>query len=265
MYLDTFVKDLRYFARVWLSVLTRDDKKAELITNFVARGDACLESVYVLCKMGNHHDGQILSRTMVDLIVHMKYVLIDGDRLDDFWGLSIKQRLRFVSAALRDNTVLDDEIEETEETRKILQGMWQHFRAERKRMGKDWKWENPEPGKVLSGNKNYERIYRHGYDVASSLLVHPVFSTGQLDYSVLTGREEVDMTASYLVAMNAAMVQALLMHMGAGFWNKKAGGIAREVLVAMVKCLQSESYEYQDQVVSFQQRVATGQRRWGRG
>ena len=195
---------------------------------------------------------------MVDLVVHMKYVLIDKKQVKEFREHTIRQRARFASDSLSDTTIRDDIYKETERHAKKWQALEREVRAEKG----DRKWFVPKAKEVLSGNEHYKRIYRYGYDATSASLIHPLLNTGESDYyEIMDVADELKVQASYEAMTNASMVQIWLMHMAMGFYNRKASRVARDCLVTMIECLRREIYEYDDKIVAFGQVVAVGQQR----
>lgn len=257
-YFDKFVCDLRFFARCLVRALPYDrlqgetELRSKMIAHFVSRGDACLGSIYLLCKNYMYSDARILERTLVDLVVHMKYVLIDRRDVEGFWHHTVTQRARFANDALSNSKIRDDMYKQAEKDAKLWQNTERKLRSERGKC----EWVKPDAHKVLRGNEHYKQIYRYGYDATSATLIHPVLNTGLSDYSELIGHsDKLRVQASYEVMSNATVEQILLMHMAVGFYNSKARRIASDCLITMIGCLREESYEYDDKVVAFSQRV----------
>ena len=54
--------------------MSADTTKDRVMQSFLARGVIVMDSMFKLCEMSRIIDANILLRTLVDLVVHMKYV-----------------------------------------------------------------------------------------------------------------------------------------------------------------------------------------------
>ena len=130
-YFDKFVEDLRYLARLLLSILPQSYHKSLMIMFFIARGDACLHGIYLLCKDNSFSNARILHRTLIDLIVHMKHVLVDNDLVEEFRDYTIKEKSRVADYMLMTAKDRGEVDAETEQYAKKFQKMYREVLRER--------------------------------------------------------------------------------------------------------------------------------------
>ena len=80
------VETLKAFTKIaltWLLEKSQDDSKHQIIANFIARGEVCLDSIHILWKSDNYQDCWVLHRALVDRLIHLK-TLIDHDEFEKF-------------------------------------------------------------------------------------------------------------------------------------------------------------------------------------
>ena len=94
-------------------------------------------------------------------------------------------------------------------------------------------------------------MYRFGYDFTSTSLVHPLLTTGGVDYRILIGEMDIsDMKISYEIMGNIADTQIKLMAIGLGCYDNQR---AKDCLLSMASSLQEGNHEYENNLRQFAQ------------
>lgn len=243
-YFDTFVEELQFFSRLIISILSKDTHKGQMITCFIARSDACLKGVYMLCSNGSYSNSRILYRTQIDLLAHLKHVLVDNNLVEEYRTHTIKEKNDVANYAL---TVPEDRDDLDKETISGAKDRQKHFREVRDETGIP-EWFRPRPDEVLTGDK-YRRMIKYGWHFTSRSVVHPLFNTGEIDYQLMIGEvSEQDIhNACCEVMTNVADVHIHLMAMAIATYGKQQLlELPKRCLLAMQRSLATETHAYQD-------------------
>ncbi len=164
----------------WSATQSQEDLREEIIGNFIARGTVCLDSIFRLWQVENHHDCWILQRALFDRYVHLKH-LGEKNEFNEFERWSFQMRFKDSDVALSDPHIVK---KLTPDELKKARGI---HKERRKRYDKEPKraWKRPRSEDVTK-QSNLLLLHRIGYNFTSSL-VHPMADDGVLDFYRLLG------------------------------------------------------------------------------
>ena len=240
-YLEKVAGDIHVLTKDLLGRMSLDDKKSKMAVRFIARGDSCLGSIYLLCGVGRVSDARILLRSLVDLLVHMKDTM-DKDNVEDFWYHSLREKARLANEAL-DNPVARANLHpDVEKEAKRVVNEYNRLCKER---GKP-SWQKPNAKNVLK-ECGLEEVYKYGYGFPSSGYVHPVWGTGEIDHLILEGGYD-SCRSSCEMMTNGISIMLPLMAMGIAFYNSgrshQIPDLVGKYLVTISQSLQAGTYSY---------------------
>ena len=170
-----------------------------MLRNYASRGMVCLDSIRRLWKEYRCHDCDVLFRSLVDLVVHLKYTY-ENKKQKGFEYWTRKQKHDISSKALNNEQIRKAMPPELIEEAK---SNMRKFRA-LEEISDDEKWSKPKAKDVLRGD--FEELYLIGYHFPSTNMVHPVADTGILDFFALQGRGVDSTVRDGLVVMGNAYV-----------------------------------------------------------
>ena len=194
-------------ALLWLVAKGPDNLKHHIITNFIARGAVCLDSIHLLWTAGNYQDCWVLHRALVDRLIHIKD-LIDQDQFEEFERWSFQRQYQSSDAALSDPMITAKLGPETLAAAKLL------LSERRSRFHQEPKstWRRPKAEDVAK-RINSPFIYSIGYDPASAE-VHPMADDGKEEFHKLFGLELESYGDDRIPLQNSLVMQFLLVRYG---------------------------------------------------
>ena len=252
-YFASFVEDLQWFSGLLINIIPKDAPKGQMITSFIARSDACLAGVHLLCSHGSFSNARILYRTQIDLLAHLKHVLVDNNLVEEYRAYTIKEKSLVADYALMTSEDRDELDKETIAGAKDRQ---KHFRGVRDRTGKQ-EWIRPRPDEVLTGD-TYRRMIKYGWHFTSRSLVHPLFNTGEIDFQLMAGViDEQDIRMACCEVMtNVSDVHIHIMAMAIATYGKQQMlELPKSCLLAMQRSLATETDAYQDLLLDFREQL----------
>ena len=170
-----------------------------MLRNYTTRGMVCLDSIRRLWKEYRCQDCDILLRSLVDLVVHLKYTY-QSNKLKGFEYWTRKQKHDISSKALDNEKVRrmmpPELVKEAKSNMRKFRDLEEISDKER--------WYKPSAKDVLRGD--FEELYLIGYDFPSSTMVHPVADTGIFDFFALQGKGVDSTIRDGLVVMSNAYV-----------------------------------------------------------
>ena len=248
-YFDRFVKDLNGFTSLLVRRMPVTDYKDEMIVCFISRGEACLGSIYTLCKQHRVSDARILHRSLIDLYVHLSHTK-ESDNVEEYRYYTLHEKHRIANYALSHPDIcgsLDPNVEAG--ARKLVR-MYRELAEEQG----EPTWVRPKAEKVLKGGV-LRRVYKLGYDFLSATLVHPLWDTGNIDYFSLLGEREVSDRRGYEVMQNSVDIQMLLTGLSLDFYNESRDFRVNPMTVVcmdqMLKSMQEGTYGYAESLSAF--------------
>ena len=182
--LEAAVESLTIYSNTLLFEFAKhsDEIKDIIIRDFIARGIVLLRSITYLWTKKCYSDANILSRSLVDRLIHLIY-LVDTNTFTEYkeWSFvkQYEQRNRARSIPeFRDSLNLSEWKDTEEEKSKY---------SEYKNRNLQWKRPNPEE---IMKNRGLGFLYTLGYDYGS-MHVHPMADDGLEEFKLLTNVEEV--------------------------------------------------------------------------
>jgi hypothetical protein len=175
------------------------DQRETTSRNFVARGMSCLQSIFSVWEIGNEQDAWILSRSLIDRLLHLHY-LAETDSFIDFDNYSFmsmfKAREKTISNSLMNNKIS----QEMKDLHKSEKPKFDYLQKNQRG------WYRPRPREVA---KQMElNIVYDMYDYAS-MHVHPISNDGVDDFEKLIGKPG-DHLPDSIVVRNSIIIQSLL-------------------------------------------------------
>lgn len=169
--------------------------------NFVARGMACLVSIFLVWKQGAEQDAWILHRSLLDRLFHL-HSLADRDdfaAFDDFSFLAMYDaRHKLISDPMMQH--------------KVTKNLKQLQKSDRKRhdqlIAAGFKWYRPKAEEVAK-QMGLGFLYRLGYDYASTH-VHPMSRDGDADFHWLTSPTQTGPLPDPTVVRNSILAQTMV-------------------------------------------------------
>ena len=248
-YFDRFVKDLNRFISVLVRRMPVTDHKDEMIVCFISRGEACMGSIYTLCKQHRVSDARILHRSLIDLYVHLRHTE-ENNNVEEYRYYTLYEKHRIANYALSHPDIRDSLDPKVEAGARELVRMYNELAREQG----DPAWVRPKAEDVLKGDV-LRRVYKLGYDFLSATLVHPVWDTGNIDYFNLLGQPQGSDRRGYEVMQNSVEIQILLTGLALDFYNESRAFRVNPMTVVcmtqMLKYMQEGTYEYDDSLSSF--------------
>ena len=236
------VKDFNVVALSWLERKTNDQLKDQIISNFIARGTVCLDSICQLWETGSYQDCIVLQRTLVDRMLLLRH-LIDQGEFREFERWSFQRQYLSVHNALS-----------SPEIKAKIQPEWfkkaMALQAERRaRFHKESKstWHRPDP-KEIAKRTNLALVYQLGYDYPSTE-VHPMADDGKEDFANLLGRPLESYGDELTVLRNSLVAQIDLSKSGFAACAVSWRGFVPDFFEQVMSLLESGSNEY---LITFQ-------------
>ena len=200
--LQETINDLSvYCGIVLLSFASYGKTPRETIArNFVARGMACVQSIFGVWRAGSEPDAWILHRTLIERLLHLNY-LHESDGFLDFDDFSFASMYEARQKLLSDvdmKSHISDKL-------KILQS------TNRPRYnslpGKQERWHRPRAEDVAK-KMGLGFLYRFGYDYASTH-VHPMSDDGEADFERLIAPHKATIPDETVIR-NSILIQTML-------------------------------------------------------
>ena len=236
------VKEFNVVALSWLARKTKDQLKDQIISNFIARGTVCLDSICQLWETGSYQDCTVLQRTLVDRMLLLRH-LIDQGEFGEFERWSFQRQYQSAHNALS-----------SPEIKSKIQPQWfkkaMALQAERRaRFNKEPKstWHRPDP-KEISKRTNLALVYQLGYDYPSTE-VHPMADDGKEDFANLLGCPLESYGDELTVLRNSLVAQIHLSNSGFEACEVSWRGFVSDFFEQVMSLLESGSHEY---LITFQ-------------
>ena len=240
-YFEKFTRDVRSFTGAILLQMPMDDHRGRMAVCFIVRGEACLESIYLLCGSGRAFDARILQRSLVDLLVHMTHTM-DENNMNDFWYYTLSKRAKLANQLLGDPAMREGFQPEEVEKLKSVVNEYNHLLSKR---GKP-SWTKPDAKAVLR-DIGLQDVYKFGYDFPSSFFVHPVWSTGRIDLEIL-GEQRGPYFGAWEVVRHSVEIYLQLTDISIAFYDEGRSSqipiSVGECLTSMLASLREETYGY---------------------
>lgn len=176
-----------------------------VVRNFIARGMACTESIFLVWRSESEQDAWILHRTLLDRLFHLHH-LAQHDEFKAF------EEFSFIKLYEARHSLLSDiqMCEQVPNTLKSLQGS--HKSRYQQLLASKTFWRRPKAENVAK-EMDLAFLYRYGYDYASTH-VHPMASDGEADFYRLTSSLPDQQKPDATVVRNSILVQTLLIQEG---------------------------------------------------
>lgn len=215
--------------------------------NFVARGIACLESIFLVWMHGAEQDAWILYRCLLDRLVHL-HSLAERDDFVAFDDFSFRSMYDARQKLLSEPVLMQPKaIQKLKELQRLDRGRHDQLIAAKSR------WSRPK-AKDIFQQMEMGFLYWEGYDYASTH-VHPTSRDGEADFSRLTSPTQSGPPPDPTVVSNAILAQTMLTQEALNASTMKWRAIVYNFLDHVRDFLRDGSIEYQ---VTFVKITAAG-------
>lgn len=171
------------------------------ISNFLARGMTCTESIFLCWREGSEDDAWILHRSLLDRLFHL-HNLIEQNSFSDFEEYSFLKMYNIRQKLLSDKEMRDKvpaDLKQLQQSQK---------ERHKKLAGKTNTWRRPKAEDVAK-SMDITFLYSFGYDLAS-MKVHPMAQDGEVDFVRLTSPISNQALPDVTVVKNSILAQSIL-------------------------------------------------------
>ena len=239
---ETAIGALRAFTIILLISLnktTEDHLKDQIISNFIARGAECLDSILLLWKGGRYDDCVSLHRTHTDRVIHLMD-LIESENFAEFERWSFRKKFEMTDRSLSD-PMIHSKVQPAalKKARELHQGRRIRFNQE-----PESTWHRPDPEEVAKRSK-FPILYKLGYDYPSTE-IHPMADDGKdaLDRLINAETELPSSGDDFVVLQNSFANQIYLVIIGFDACNVVWDGLVGGFLDQLLSLLESGSKDY---------------------
>jgi hypothetical protein len=214
-----------YCGLVLLSFAKHDRGMRDTVArNFVARGMACTQSIFVVWKTGSEQDAWILHRSLLDRLLHLHH-LGETDGFSDFEDFSFLSMYEARHKLLSDSDMRSKVPSSLQELQRSNKARYDKVAAKQSR------WRRPKAEDVAK-KMNLGFLYRYGYDYASTH-VHPMAGDGEVDFRNLISPLHVLTLPDATVVRNSILIQSMLVQESFNVSKMRWRAIAYEFLEQM--------------------------------
>ncbi|MEA5079279.1 MAG: DUF5677 domain-containing protein [Anaerolineaceae bacterium] len=205
--LDKTIEALNIFCGLLLISFSQNSNQlSDTITrNFISRGMRCLQSIFVVWKMGNDQDAFILHRSLIDRLFTLHY-LHETKSYSSFEDYSFCKVFEGREKLISNQYLHERVSKEVKELHKLEKPKYDALKMS------GINWTRPKP-KDVAKSMGLNILYDFGYDYAS-MHVHPISDDGMKDFERIIGKISTDETHDLTVVRNSILVQSLLIQEG---------------------------------------------------